>query len=317
MFLQEAAAGKYQSRQYQQHVPPPTPQIHLSASQKMVNFSRALPSIIGGKRTTALEREAREALCEACEFGGQSCSLCGCRLQLKQKLAKQSCPILKWDGDRERFRQNEKPKTIASAVTTCPREQPTLTESLNSIRAAGFDPRVIEDEQRHGAWNTFRRGLAQIIASSPHADAYLMFQDDVRVSASTKGYLLSMLWPDNAGVCSLYCSGMYRPSIEQGWEQHASETYGALALCLTPLFARVLLSETEPRRKGEAVVDLKVGRLCRKAGFSYWIHVPSLVQHTGHTSTISDLPIMRTRRAAHFVEDAATLRGGSHRQENT
>ncbi len=287
--------------------------IDLSAMRKAKNFAGSLPRIIAGRRTTGEAREQRLAICNACEFISRrgNCQLCGCSIKWKRKYVGERCPILKWNEDTERFKWDvERLSRLAIGITTCERKEPTLQASLESIRAAGFEnPMVVEDAQHRGSWNTFRMTLATMIAKWPSADAFLIFQDDVNVSTNTRDYLHRVLWPDdkNTGVCSLYCSGIYSPSITTGWERHHTETYGALALCFTPSSARLFIAQTLPGQQGEARVDLKVGRWCRSAGLSYWIHVPSLVEHTGVTSTISRLKMMRSRRAKKFCEDAATL----------
>lgn len=289
--------------------------IQLAATRKAANFARAVPRIVGGKRTKKPEREAREAVCNACEFkSGSSCGLCGCSVKWKLKYRGESCPVLKWEGDKERFKWKPKPATIACGITTCPREQQTIRESLDSIRQAGFQRiSVVEDKNRDGAWNCFRRCLAQTVASNPEADAFVLFQDDVLVARNTRDYLLSVLWPDGetTGVVSLYCSGMYR-FTEPGFHQRNGRTWGALALCFTPYAARLLLADTTPARKGEAVVDGKVSRWCVDAGLGYYVHWPSLIQHTGATSTVSKEPLGTTRRARVFVDDALNVQADRH-----
>ena len=284
---------------------PKTP-IQLTATRIAKNAAQNAGTILFGSNAHNSQIERRANICRSCEFAqNETCGLCGCGFKRKQQRRSSWCPVLKWDGDIERFAEQTQNSTIAVGITTCPRKEPTLHESWESITDAGFRVITIEDKNRDGAWNTFRRGLAQLVASHPNASAYLMFQDDVKVAKNLAEYLPSILWPDDkTGIVSLYCSGLYKFS-ENGLHQRNGTTWGALALCFTPLSARLFIKTTAMGNKGDAVVDKRTSRWCKENGLSYWIHSPSLVQHTGKTSTISRLGMMRSRRAKEFCEDAS------------
>lgn len=317
VFQRAASEGTFRHEAYQkppsEHDVPQRTRISMPRSRAVGNFMRAIPRIARSRKLSRQEMDARHEVCLSCEFfDGRSCDICGCRVRMKRRYESERCPVLRWTGDRELYSFDlSRTIVIATAMTTCKRKEPTVNESLQSVADAGFDrPLVVEDLDKMGAWNTFRRALATLISHRPQADAYLMLQDDIRVSANCRSYVQKALWPSGSdtGACSLYCSGMYEHG-DDGWNRHTTDTFGALAICFTPLSARLFIAGTSPSRRGEAQVDLRVGRWCRLAGMSYWIHYPSLVEHTGMTSTISGLPMMRSRRAKAFCEDASTLQG--------
>ena len=314
MFHRESFEGKYDHPKYQKapqgqllHSTP----ISLSLAQKARNLAGSTSAIVFGKRTTQEQRSAREAVCNSCEFQDKnSCAVCGCRLSQKRKFDEVLCPVLKWDGDVEKFQCEPNVTSIACGVTTCQRREPTLEKTVESLRMAGFFPQVVEDTNRTGSWNAFRRCLAQIIASAPTATCYAVFQDDVKVSLGAAQYLRDTLWPRNAGVLSMYRCGMF-PEVRRGWIEHSGQTYGGLAFLFNPLSARRLIADTTPARMGECVSDLKVGRWCKKSGFDFYMHSPSLVQHTGRTSTVSGLGMAKSRRASEFCDDVAKMQNSS------
>jgi hypothetical protein len=164
-----------------------------------------------------------------------------------------------------------------------------------------------------GAFSNFLLGLTELVLREPHAQAYLVCQDDVLFSAGLRGYLESLLWPaPDTGVVSLFCAShlaMDRPlglhRDEGGWQ-----AFGAQAYVFPAEAARRLLTSPEVfehRLRGPAGgqqnIDSVVGRWCRRAGLGYFVHQPSLVQHIGETSTL--YPTARAtgrRRASQFLE---------------
>lgn len=202
----------------------------------------------------------------------------------------------------------------AVGMTTAPRKSATLHQSLKSLIAAGWhEPRLfvepdtkIEEtfsrlpishrDDALGAFSNWYLGLSELYLRHPNADAYLICQDDVNFAAGLRSYLESVLWPaQTIGVVSLYCpSHEHTPgpagfqAIEPGWD-----AWGALAYVFTNPGLRYFLSDLEVLNhrhhgpaQGNRNIDSVVGAWCQRTRQPYFIHRPSLVQHTGRTSTI-------------------------------
>lgn len=216
-------------------------------------------------------------------------------------------------------------------VTTAPREQCMLAVTLASLAGAGWhEPRLFIEpgvtlpvgaeslarshrDQRLGAFPNFYLALAELVLREPHADAYLMCQDDILASAGARGYLEELLWPaGQIGVVSLFCAshlaagrpaGLYR-------DQGAWQAFGAQAYVFPAAAARRVITTQEVLEhrltgpaEGRKNIDSVVGQWCRREGLGYWLHEPSLVQHIGETSTL--YPTARAtgrRRASEFLE---------------
>lgn len=215
----------------------------------------------------------------------------------------------------------------AIGMTTAPRKPATLERSLESLAAAGWTgPRIFAEpsvalpagfamlpvtrrEPRIGAFPNWLLGLAELVMRQPRAEAYMMCQDDVLFAAGLRDYLERLLWPSSdVGVVSAYCPGGYgwheRPPgfhrDERGWG-----SWGALAYVFPNPSARALLSDPvviNHRHQGPGNglqhIDSVVGAWAVRTGRPYFVHVPSLTQHIGHTSTIYEPSTFRGARCA-------------------
>jgi len=83
----------------------PTNDVPPSALEMGKNLAGSVKDWVAGGFSTATEKqlEARQAICESCEFwtasafaGTGACRKCGCSTMLKLKLATAKCPIDKW-----------------------------------------------------------------------------------------------------------------------------------------------------------------------------------------------------------------------------
>jgi hypothetical protein len=220
----------------------------------------------------------------------------------------------------------------AVGMTTAPRRVPTLQRSLSSLCAAGWDTfrlfaepttevsvefqsvPITQHDCVLGAFPNWYLALTELYLRNPLAEAFLICQDDVLFARGAKSYLEQKLWPaEEIGVVSLYCpSHEHRAdlsgfrSINPGWG-----AWGALAYLFSNPGIREFLSDSKVvnhRHCGPAAgqrnIDSVVGDWCRRRDLSYFVHVPSLAQHIGRTSTI-----WRTnnnkgrRRASGFTEE--------------
>lgn len=220
----------------------------------------------------------------------------------------------------------------AIGITTAPRQEPTLHTCLTSLLAAGWDQvRVFAEpgverpdgfptllwscrDEPLGAFPNWLLGLVELVLREPHADAYFMCQDDAVMAAGLRYYLERRLWPaPKVGVVSVYCPSHYARNQPSGFhiEDRGWDSWGALAYIFPNPSARSIVSDPlviGHRHHGPAAglrnIDSVVGRWCRQQKLPYYVHVPSLAQHIGRTSTIFPGASNRgRRRAADFLDD--------------
>ncbi len=232
-------------------------------------------------------------------------------------------PVLKAGGAVSRW---------AVGVTTAPRKSATLRRTLKSLRQSGWTTDTIfvfaeagsarllatvgmgplkiirRAPPATGAWPSFLLALSELYLRDPHADAYLMLQDDVDLVQGLKEYLVENLWPaQECGVVSLHTprhltseggAGFYKAQL--GWS-----TWGAQGFVFPNASVRAILSdrkviEHRMRGIGDGMknVDSVIGDWCLRSGQPFWLHSPSLAEHTGLHSTLWQVSSLEGRRSA-------------------
>ncbi len=214
-------------------------------------------------------------------------------------------------------------------ITTAPRQRATLPETIKSLALAGWDrprlfcepdvtippqfrqlPASVRDE-RLGAFPNWFLALSELLMRYPQADAFLLCQDDVSFCRGIRTYLERVLWPADAiGVVSLFCPSYYGRGKPYGFhrEDRGWDTCGAQAYVFPRVSAEVFLTtpqvlahRRQGPRGGEVNIDSVVGAWCRKVALPYFVHVPSLAQHVGSSSTLyPGAGTFGNRRAADF-----------------
>lgn len=206
-------------------------------------------------------------------------------------------------------------------VTTVPERRNTLLpKTLESLKKAGFDqPRLFVDgdddvkgwkEQFnlpvtcrdriyiHGNWFL---SLHELYIREPHADRYIIFQDDLVTYHYLMRFLEATELPED-GYFNLYTHPHYAKLAGgvKGWHASDSRGLGALALMFTNKAVTTLLASPimvdRPKHvgnkgngenKGWRNVDGGIVTAMKYAGFKEYFHFPGLVQHTGLESTVS------------------------------
>jgi len=227
--------------------------------------------------------------------------------------------------------------TWSVGVTTAGRRQPTLARALESLAQAGWEqPRLFADadafipeesaalpitrrDSQLGAFPNWLLGMAELVLREPHADAYLMCQDDVVFCRGLRAFLERSLWPsDRVGVVSLHCPGHYArgklPGFhieDRGWDSWGAQAYvfpnnSAFELLGIPAF---WLHRAAGPAHGLKNIDSVVGLWCREAKRPYYVHAPSLAEHIGNCSTLhGDVgALWGKRRSADFVGEAVDV----------
>jgi hypothetical protein len=193
------------------------------------------------------------------------------------------------------------------AVTTAPRSQPTLTDTLLSLRDAGWDAGAnvfVDSDMQFGPYGNLRRAAVNLLIlamrlqrTGGEPDAYLICQDDIQLTRGLRqhleadSYFRKMLFADEllkkpVGVISLYCAGP-NDSPAGGWhsiDDLPTAAYGALAYVFTRDSMLEFLRWICPNDRAPA--DWVMGCFCKDVQRDYVTHSPSFVRHTGETSSL-------------------------------
>jgi len=218
------------------------------------------------------------------------------------------------------------------AVTTAPRRVPTLENTLRSLEAAGWsrddvtifaEPdspvpdgwRVERAAEMLGAWKNSLRAVETALRTRPDADAVLLLQDDVELSAGLKTLLESLAIPADAGLVSPYCPTVYAPDngaaglfpVQPGKFKGLPwfGLVGALTVAMPRAAAEQLVADEWVRSyEWDRWVDGVFGHWCHRARRRPYFHFPSLAKHTGTTSTLHGSATATGHRQANTFSDA-------------
>ena len=223
----------------------------------------------------------------------------------------------------------------AYGVTAVPKRRDTLLpETLLSLRLAGFDrPRLFVDgEDDPYSWKrefglevtahspTLRTygnwvlAMAELYIREPEAERYAIFQDDVALVRNLRTYLDACEYP-GAGYWNLFTFFRNEELVKgkAGWVPSDQRGLGALALVfdrpavLTLLTHQHMVERPQDPHRGWRAVDGGIVTALRKAGYTEYVHAPSLVQHTGTASSMGNKPFPPARTFPGEGFDAATL----------
>jgi hypothetical protein len=219
-------------------------------------------------------------------------------------------------GATKNFNSHIKVEKWSYGVMTVPsRRETLLPRTLASLVAAGFPtPRLFVDGcddpsgyTAFGLQMTLRMGdpgrvacnwsagMVELYCRDPQADAYVMFQDDVVACRDLRQYLERSRMPIN-GYYNLYTGrkNQRRMSIlghRKGWYTSNQGGIGALALVfpkdvLMTLFMSHYFVTRPQDENGHKAIDGGIVSALKPLGKKEYVHLPSLVQHTGQTSTL-------------------------------
>lgn len=203
--------------------------------------------------------------------------------------------------------------TLAIAMITAQRPIPTIERAYSSLRAAGFqetvhviaepgspipesvagDPRarVLLNQQRQGCFKNWKHACRTLLKTG--TQWILIVEDDAiwqRNAASVLRQQMQVRSNVRTGFISSYLSVRnLEKSFTDGWNETKAGwgLYGALALCMRRdaaeelLQARRFVNHPGPRQL-DSIIGLTMLDLRRPS----FVHLPSLVDHIGETSTI-------------------------------
>lgn len=213
----------------------------------------------------------------------------------------------------------------AVGMCSAPRKTPTSVESVASIKLAGwgdvpfhlfaepfterpYGVEVHPNDNKRGAWWNFRLMCETLLATTT-ANTFLLCQDDAEfVRAPVRQYLEQhVLWPSNLPhAISLYTSARYThdetSSVRsRGWHNidvtDKIGWWGAVAFVMSRESLKAFVDSPtyqgwHQRKRFASMqqsdivqVDTAIGIWAAQNG-GIWTPLPSLVQHTGHASSI-------------------------------
>lgn len=220
---------------------------------------------------------------------------------------------------------NDRPLKWSVGVVTAPRPNACyLDRSLQSLENAGWKEVVIFAEpgsitpsnsvtrrKKFGDWSNWACGLYELLLTEPDADYFMMVEDDCVVCQGSKTYLeenINKLLP--FGSLSLYCPERYcRKYIGfhnecQGWMTCSTLTVIMPRESVISFFADTLVQHHRfehilPIAKEEvpwgvnvdpqnSIKDAVLGMWAERNSFPIFYHSPSLAQHIGEVSNLTN-----------------------------
>jgi len=205
-------------------------------------------------------------------------------------------------------------------------------EDSLGLEVVNRNPTQMVDGKKYGlrAYGNWVLALAELYIRRPHADRYALFQDDLVTCLNLRAYLDRAGYPDR-GYLNLYTFPSNHQIVPKernqrvnGW--HPSNQWGKGAVALVFDLAAVqtlltyqpeipggdecrahLVSRPTDKDKGHKRIDGGVVDSMKKAGWSEYIHHPSLIQHTGRISAIGNKPHPQSPSFPGEEFDALTL----------
>lgn len=149
--------------------------------------------------------------------------------------------------------------------------------------------------------------LAELFIRDPFSDRYAIFQDDIICCKHLREFLEETSIPEH-GYLNLYCAGQNELILKgkaPGWYKGIAlrsgppgfqKGLGALGLVFTQKAVIILLSSQslvlKPLSANQKImfksIDGGVVTAMNNAGWFEYVHYPSLLQHTGHVTTIDN-----------------------------
>lgn len=226
-----------------------------------------------------------------------------------------------------------------AGVTTAPRKQPTVKTTVKSLQLAGWDPILFAEPNsvqvpnietftnpvRLGLWNNWLNAARYCVESK--ADVILLAQDDIIIHPGAKRFVESILWPSKKiGFLSLYTPAHYSKKQPEGIIISRPVTLWGSCCMVWPreILKRVIEhpvainwygpnpSRTERIKMAKYPFliknsDTAIGKVIYAMNRKMMHVNPSLCQHIGDTSTVSDKPNKGNRQAANLVDFSKPL----------
>lgn len=213
-------------------------------------------------------------------------------------------------------------------VTTAPRPQHYLDQTLSSLSEAGFEDITIFAEpdtpipetfsgpivhrpKRYGDWTNWATGFYELLLSHPESDLFLMTEDDVIINRFAKTYLESA-FPTLKEFASLsfYTPSKYAKKEFKGFhnELKGEFIWSTVTVIMTRKQAISFFSSSLVQRHRfedifdkpdtfwccpntdprNSIKDAVIGKWAESQQLPVYYHTPSLAEHIGHQSLLTN-----------------------------
>jgi len=209
------------------------------------------------------------------------------------------------------------------AITTCRQRVELCDRTIQSLYDAGFlfstssrdagkvsancyfqrigynDGEVRYDylhDHRVGAFGNWLLTAWELYLSDRHADRYAIFQDDIRASKNLREYLETTITPEKSYQNLILYPANYVQGTEAGsWYPAPRIGQGAQGLVFSNVAMKALLKSpffVEYAATPNCVdgIDGTINAVMAEAGFTEYVHYPSLLDHVDSPSTLGHPP---------------------------
>jgi hypothetical protein len=220
-----------------------------------------------------------------------------------------------------------KERWAVGVTTVLERRHTYLPKTLNSLCNAGFDqptlfidgcshaeavgvedqfkcPVVTRNRPNFRCFGNWFLAAHELVIRTPYAHRYLIVQDDFVTYHRLREYLNRCSYPKENSYYNLYTVPENQELIPvdsngkplEGWHKSNQKGRGAVALMFTNEGMATLLahphmiSRPKDTHRGFEAVDGSIVHAMKKAGYTEYVHYPSLVQHIGDLTTLRSTP---------------------------
>lgn len=277
--------------------------------------------ILPGVDCTHLKSNVGRANCRSC-INYTEIKLYGCTVYGKCTIGKEiegiscckTCPLNKLNQELDPM-PNLK---WQYGITTVPqRRNDLLIKTLTSLRDSGFTaPHIFVDGGYQGYEHigpglqtsgiTYRMpklgvvgnwllSMAELYILNPRSDRYAIFQDDIILCHGVRDYLDTTSYPTHSYL-NLFSFTLANEKLIEGKTGFIPSNQmgrGAVALVFNRDAVKALLNcsdkmieKIEAARNHDRNIDGYISDRMKEAGYTEYIHAPSLVQHAGDKSTL-------------------------------
>lgn len=202
-----------------------------------------------------------------------------------------------------------------------------------------FNGDVVERRKQFGDWSNWATGAFDVLLTEPDSDYFLMSEDDCAYCKGIRSYLENTITKlGNFGSLSLFTPSIYcKKQPFKGFhnENRGKNTWSTLTVIMSKNNLIEFFSDQEVQRHrfsdlfevglnpegtkfsfgrgktsvidcvGNTIKDAVIGHWAEKKGLPIYFHTPSLTQHIGQVSTLTDdiATVANGRQAADYVGD--------------
>jgi hypothetical protein len=201
-------------------------------------------------------------------------------------------------------------------------DNPVVFAEPGSIIPPDFNGHVVKRRKKYGDWTNWATGLYELFLSEPSTDFFLMLEDDALLSTGLRNYLeYSLPYLGEFASLNLYTSSKYFCSKKIRMfhnECQGKRTWSTVAVVMSHNAVLSFFSDKDVQKHrffdifkvkegfwnvnasygmgrssevdcvGNTVKDAVIGQWAERLALPVFYHTPSLVEHIGEFSTLTD-----------------------------